>query len=88
MRMAPENIENSTPWRPELTARQLECLAWVAQGKSSGDIGAILGLSSRTVDDHLNFACRRLRVRTRVQAVIAAISLGLLQLDGQDASQP
>jgi DNA-binding CsgD family transcriptional regulator len=62
-----------------LTARQTECLRWVQAGKSSTDIGVILGISQRTVDDHLLAACRRLGVRTRVQAVATAQALGILQ---------
>jgi len=62
-----------------LTARQLECLRWAAAGKSSADIGAIIGLSARTVDDHLAAVCRRLGVRTRVQAVVLALQFQLIQ---------
>lgn len=61
-----------------LTERQLECLRWVQVGKSSGDIGGILGLSARTVDDHVASACRWLGVRTRLQAVQTAVSLGII----------
>ena len=61
-----------------LTARQLECLAWVRQGKSSTDIGAILGISGRVVDEHIAHACERLGVRTRVQAVLAANAKGYI----------
>jgi DNA-binding CsgD family transcriptional regulator len=60
------------------TARHLECLRWAAAGKSSADIGAIVGLSPRTVDDHLAAACRRLGVRTRVQAVVLALQHQLI----------
>ena len=55
-----------------------ECLSWVARGKSSVDIGRILELSPRTVDEHVRGACRRFGVRTRVQAVARALELGLL----------
>lgn len=65
----------------KLTRRQLQCLAWVAAGKSAGDIGAILSLSPRTVEDHLAAAARALGVRTRVQAVVRAQALGLLILE-------
>lgn len=61
-----------------LTERQLECLRWVQVGKSSGDIGGILGLSARTVDDHVASACRWLGVRTRLQAVQTAVSRGII----------
>lgn len=63
---------------PRLSERQLECLAWAQEGKSAGDIGQILGLSGRTVEGHLAKACAALGVRTRVQAVVRARSLGLL----------
>jgi len=55
-----------------LSARQIECLEWVRDGKSSFDIGQIFGISARTVDQHLLTACQRLGVRTRFQAVIEA----------------
>ena len=61
-----------------LTVRQIECLEWVQAGKSSSDIGHILGVSNRTVDEHLAEACKRLQVRTRIQAVAVASELGLI----------
>lgn len=64
----------------QLSPRQVECLKWVRQGKSSNDIGDLLGLSGRTVDHYLADACRRLGVRTRHQAVIDAALRGVLQL--------
>jgi DNA-binding CsgD family transcriptional regulator len=63
---------------PILSARQRECLAWVRQGKSSGVIGDILGVSVRTVDEHLAEACRKLGVRSRVQAAVEASLAGLI----------
>jgi DNA-binding CsgD family transcriptional regulator len=61
-----------------LTPRQRECLAWVRQGKSSGVIAEILGLSSGTVEEHIAAACKKLKVRTRVQAAVEASLLGLI----------
>ena len=63
---------------PRLSPRMIACLEWASCGKSSVDIGALLGISARTVDDHLSEARRRLGVRTRVQAIVSAIRLGLL----------
>ncbi len=51
-----------------LSLRQWECLQLAATGLSSAGIAARLGLSPRTVDEHLSRACRALDVRTRVQA--------------------
>ncbi|WP_410213577.1 helix-turn-helix transcriptional regulator [Phenylobacterium sp.] len=62
-----------------LSPRQIECLFWVQQGKSSRDIGTILGISHRMVERHVFRACRKLGVRTRIQAVIRARALGLIQ---------
>jgi DNA-binding CsgD family transcriptional regulator len=61
----------SSPASPAvlLTDRQQDCLALVAAGLTSAQIGQRLGLSPRTVDEHLAGACRALGVRTRIQAV-------------------
>ncbi|WP_414694258.1 helix-turn-helix domain-containing protein [Phenylobacterium sp.] len=61
-----------------LSPRQIECLSWVLEGKSSRDIGVILGISHRVVERHVFRACQRLGVKTRLQAVIRARSLGLI----------
>lgn len=73
-------LAGSRPAQPRLSPRQLEVLKWVREGKSSSDIGGILGMSARTVDDYILTACRRLGVRTRFQAVIEAANHGLFQL--------
>ncbi len=61
-----------------LTTRELQCLHWVQVGKSSSDIGQLLELSPRTVDTYVARACARLDVRTRTQAVVLALTRGLL----------
>lgn len=52
-----------------LSDRQRQCLALAAQGLSSARIAGRIGISARTVDEHLMLACRALGVRTRIQAV-------------------
>lgn len=66
--------------KPVLTDRQRECLQWVRAGKTDWEIGQILGISQRTVVEHLELARRKLGVATRTQAVIEAISRGLVHL--------
>jgi DNA-binding CsgD family transcriptional regulator len=61
-----------------LSRRQVQCLYWVQEGKSASDIGAILGLSPRTVEEYLAKACDKLGVRRRIQAVVRAHRMGLL----------
>ena len=73
--------EQSGPGRlpvSPLRAREAECLLWVSRGKSSGDIGQIVGLSPRTVDSYIEKACAKLHVRTRIEAVALAVSRGLV----------
>ncbi|MCI3133361.1 response regulator transcription factor [Phenylobacterium aquaticum] len=64
--------------RARLSPRQIECLRLAASGRTSVEIAAALGLSSRTVDQYVGEACERLKVRNRVQAVAKALELGLL----------
>ena len=64
---------------PALTARELECLQWTMVGKTSWEIGRILGISVSTVNFHVAGFNRKLEVTHRNQAVVKAMKLGLLQ---------
>lgn len=66
---------------PRLSPRERECLQWACRGKSSSDIGVILGLSPRTVDSYLEKVCAKLGVRTRVEAVAGAVRAGIISAD-------
>ena len=50
---------------PALTARQRECVLWMARGKTDWEIARILGLSSETVVQHLKQARERYDVPKR-----------------------
>ena len=51
-----------------LTQREAEVLYWVTLGKTSKDIGDILGSSPRTVNKHLEHVFEKLGVETRTAA--------------------
>jgi DNA-binding CsgD family transcriptional regulator len=51
-----------------MTDREVEVLRWAAAGRSDGEIAAALGISSRTVQKHLERSFRKLAVRTRADA--------------------
>jgi LuxR family transcriptional regulator, quorum-sensing system regulator BjaR1 len=59
-----------------LTARERECLQWVARGKTDFEIGIILGISARTARFHIENSKRKLGVASRVQAVTLAMRSG------------
>ena len=58
---------------PGLTERQLDCIVLMAQGKSDWDAGRILGISQRTVQEHLDIARRRYGVGSRAQLIVRAL---------------
>ena len=70
----------SAPEQVHLTVRELDCLRWAAEGRTSWEISQQLGISERTVVFHLQNAARKLGVLGRRQAIAKAMSLQLLSL--------
>jgi len=62
----------------ELTERELEILRLMATGLSNAELATELHLSETTVKTHVSAVLRKLAVRDRVQAVIAAYDAGLV----------
>jgi len=58
----------------KLTKREAEVLYWTTKGKTSRDIGDILGSSPRTVNKHLEHVFVKLGVETRTAAASLAAS--------------
>lgn len=71
-----------------LTQRELTCLQWVAIGKTSWETGRILGLAERTINFHIQNACRKLGVHGRQAAITAALRTGLLRFEDEAAAPP
>ncbi|MDA9431442.1 response regulator transcription factor [Bradyrhizobium sp. CCBAU 51627] len=61
-----------------LSARERQCLRWVEEGKSSWAIGVILKVSENTVNFHVKNAMRKLETTTRIQCVLKARRLRLI----------
>ncbi|MER8836563.1 LuxR family transcriptional regulator [Mesorhizobium sp. M0909] len=61
-----------------LSTREKECMLWVARGKSSLDIGTILGISENTVKFHLKNSMRKLGCSSRTVAVVNALKSGVI----------
>lgn len=62
-----------------LTERELQVLTELAKGKNNQEIAAALSLSEATVKTHLSNLLAKLHLRDRVQGVLFAHRLGLIQ---------
>jgi DNA-binding NarL/FixJ family response regulator len=62
-----------------LTAREREVVQLVVEGASNDEIGASLGISSRTVESHLRRLFERLEVASRTELASRAIRQGWLE---------
>lgn len=62
-----------------LNEREVEVLTWSARGKTSTEIGQILGLTKRTVDFHIDNAREKLGASTRTEAAIKAATGRLIE---------
>jgi DNA-binding CsgD family transcriptional regulator len=69
---AVESVPIKARDRP-LTPREREVLWWAARGKSASQIGEVLHITKRTVDEHTQNAIRKLGAANRTQAVAIAL---------------
>lgn len=70
-----KNKEDGT----DLTARELEVLRLVVDGKTNDQIGISLGISVKTVENHLHAIFRKMGVISRVEAAVMAVRESLLR---------
>jgi DNA-binding NarL/FixJ family response regulator len=79
-RVRRDNIE--PPPTPDVTAqlspREHQVLALVAQGMDNAEIAAELSISPRTAKNHMSSILSKLGVTSRLQAAIYAVRQGLV----------
>lgn len=63
----------------QLTPRELEVLAWVAQGHPNKEIAERLAISQRTVKFHVSSIMGKLGAANRTEAVALAVQQGLIE---------
>ena len=74
--LGPEEPPNQPPI--ELTARELECLKWAAEGLTTEQISDLMAISSATVNYHFNKIIPKFGAANRHHAAIKAVRLGLI----------
>jgi DNA-binding NarL/FixJ family response regulator len=68
-----------------LSDRQKEILQMIADGLSTKQVARELGITQKTVHNHLNAIYRRLDTQSLTHAVLSAVRLGIINLgDGSD----
>ena len=65
-----------------LTAREMEILELVVQGKSNREIAYYLGISHQTVKNHMTAILRKLGATGRTEAAVSALRRGWIPLRG------
>ncbi len=78
LRTAARQRGTGAPDEATLTDREQQILALVAQGRSNGEIGKQLFISTKTVSVHVSHVLRKLQARSRTEAAAIARSRGLL----------
>ena len=62
---------------PELTDREREILSLIAEGRNNNDIAQRVGLSGKTIRNHITNIFNKLQVADRAQAIVRAREAGL-----------
>jgi DNA-binding CsgD family transcriptional regulator len=79
VRRVPRGPNSAARQNPaHLTARELEVLELLAEGKRNAEIAERLVVSRRTVDHHVSALLRKLEARTRGEAAAVAVRDGLV----------
>ena len=70
--------KNAPKMARDLTEREREVLRWTSLGKTSSEIGIILGITTRTINFHVTTIMVKLDAVNKTQAVVKAVMLNLL----------
>lgn len=64
--------------RQGLTEREVECLSWIAEGKTSDEISLIIGISRNTVNNYITSIMKKTSTKTRSEAIAYAVRNNLI----------
>jgi DNA-binding NarL/FixJ family response regulator len=63
-----------------LSAREIEVMQAIAEGKSNKEIGRLLGVATKTVDNHRTHLMQKLGVHNAASLTLVAVQMGLCPL--------
>jgi LuxR family transcriptional regulator of spore coat protein len=75
--------QNNLANGPNLTARELEILEYIAQGLSTKEVAQVIDIAARTIDRHIENIRLKLRAKNRTHMVTCAVMEGLLQVENE-----
>jgi two-component system, NarL family, response regulator NreC len=75
-------------WGPvkSLSGREIEIMQSIAEGKCNKEIGTLLGLATKTVDNHRARLMQKLGVHNTAALTVLAIQMGIVQAAGTTAT--
>jgi DNA-binding NarL/FixJ family response regulator len=79
---------NKSVGRPEsgsaqaLSAREIEVMQSIAEGKSNKEIGRLLGVATKTVDNHRSRLMQKLGVHNAASLTLVAVQMGIVPTAG------
>ena len=73
-----KRAQPQNPW--SLTEVEFDVLKYVAKGLSNAEVGQVMAIERRTVRTHLSHIYRKMGVASHVEAVVAALKAGIVEL--------
>ncbi|WP_412051126.1 transcriptional regulator VisN [Hoeflea sp. Naph1] len=67
------SLTSTTDALSDLTDREIECLSWIGEGKTSDEIALIIGISRNTVNNYITSIMNKTGAKTRSEAVAFAV---------------
>jgi hypothetical protein len=64
---------------PALTAREIECIRFAAQGLTTSETAQCIQVAERTVEFHLGNATRKLGASNKLRAVVIALQMKIIE---------
>ena len=80
LRAAQESPSHDDP----LSDRQVEILQLIADGSSTKQVAVQLGITHKTIHNHLNSIYRKLDTQSLTHAILSAVRMGIIDLHADD----